>query len=126
MIVFIAFNQAYKIADYNLRISDQTSFEYVLPDYKQDKSKIVSKPDIYYFVFDRYASNSWLRSEYGYDNSDLTSFLETQGFTVRDDALSNYPFTISSVSSTLHGISRRGDGRLQEQNHHFSTTFHPK
>ena len=101
MIVFIAFNQAYKIADYNLRISDQTSFEYVLPDYKQDKSKIVSKPDIYYFVFDRYASNSWLRSEYGYDNSDLTSFLETQGFTVRDDALSNYPFTISSVSSTL-------------------------
>lgn len=101
VIIFIAANQAYKIADYNLRISDQTSFEYKLPDYKQDKSKIISKPDIYYFVFDRYASNSWLRSEYGFDNSDLTNFLESEGFTVRDDALSNYPFTVTSVSSTL-------------------------
>lgn len=101
VIIFISLNQAYKIANYNLRISDQTSFEYKLPDYKQDKSKIVSKPDIYYFVFDRYASNSWLAQEYGFDNSDLTSFLESQGFTVEDDALANYPFTVTSVSSTM-------------------------
>lgn len=101
VIVFIAVNQAYKIADYNLRISDQTSYEYILPDYEQDKSKIAYKPDVYYFVFDRYASNSWLEGEYGFDNSDLTNFLESQGFTVKDNALSNYPFTVTSVSSTL-------------------------
>ncbi len=101
VVIFIALSQAYKFTDYNLRISDQTSFEYQLPNYKQDKSKIVSKPDIYYFVFDRYASNSWLRSEYGFDNSELTNFLESQGFSVKDDALSNYPFTVTSVSSTM-------------------------
>ena len=101
VIVFIFASQAYKIIDFNLRISDQTTFTYQIPDYKQDKSKITTKPDIYYFVFDRYASNAWLKDEYGFDNSEINNFLRSEGFTVKEDALSNYPFTGVSVSSTL-------------------------
>ena len=101
VIIFIFASQAYKIADFNLRISDQTTFDYQIPDYTQDKSKITTKPDIYYFVFDRYASNAWLRDEYGFDNSEINNFLRDEGFTVKEDALSNYPFTGVSVSSTL-------------------------
>lgn len=60
-----------------------------------------SKPDIYYFVFDRYASSETLASIYNYDNSDMLHFLDGQGFTTRKQAYSNYPFTPQSVSSTL-------------------------
>jgi len=100
VVVFIFVSQLYKTVDYALRISDQTSFDYQLPDYKKDR-EVAEKPDIYYFVFDRYTSDKFLRDEYGFDNSDMTEFLKGQGFTVKDQALSNYPFTITSVASTL-------------------------
>jgi hypothetical protein len=67
----------------------------------QPVSSASAKPDIYYFVFDRYNSPSSLEANFDYDNSDIVNFLGQQGFTTRPDALSNYPFTMSSVSSTL-------------------------
>ena len=36
-------------------------------------------PDIYYFIFDRYASQSVLSREYGFDNQDFIDFLQVEG-----------------------------------------------
>lgn len=68
---------------------------------KQDQSKITAKPDVYYLVFDRYANAKTLQDVYGYDNSKLLDYLDQQGFVTREEAQSNYPFTMSSISSTL-------------------------
>jgi hypothetical protein len=63
--------------------------------------KTTDKPNIYYLLFDRYANSTTLKNIYDYDNSDLTGFLNQQGFVTRADAYANYPFTMMSVSSTL-------------------------
>lgn len=60
-----------------------------------------SKPDIYYLVFDRYASSEVLKESYNFDNSEIGEFLTDQGFITRQNAFSNYPFTISSIASTM-------------------------
>lgn len=59
------------------------------------------KPDIYYIVFDRYTSSEILKENFNYDNSELLGFLASQGFITRQRAYSNYPFTTSSIASTL-------------------------
>jgi len=69
---------------------------------QQDKSKIKSKPDVYYLLFDRYANATTLKNDYNYDNSGLLNTLSKDGFVTRDNAYANYPFTQQSVSSTLN------------------------
>jgi len=57
------------------------------------------KPDIYYFLFDGYASSSILKSEFGYNNP-LDLALSYKGFYVIPHARSNYnltPFSMGSV-----------------------------
>jgi hypothetical protein len=61
-----------------------------------------NKPDIYYIVLDRYASHDVLKQQFNYDNSKFKNFLNNQGFTVNEDAFSNYPLTTASISSTLN------------------------
>jgi len=62
-----------------------------------------SKPNMYYFVFDRYASAQTLKDDYHFDNSGMLDFLSQQGFVTRNkDAYANYPFTPQSVSSTMN------------------------
>src|SRR5215468_7981709 len=41
-----------------------------------------SKPDIYFIVFDAYSSSRCLKRNFGFDNSSLDSFLESNGFFV--------------------------------------------
>lgn len=60
-----------------------------------------AKPDVYYIVLDRYASNPVLSEQFGYDNSGFTNFLKDSGFTVNDYAAANYPYTAISVASTM-------------------------
>lgn len=68
----------------------------------QPKRAAASKPNVYYFVFDRYANQDTLQNIYGYDNSAFLQNLQNDGFVLRgNDAYSNYPFTTQSVSSTL-------------------------
>ena len=71
------------------------------PSLPQPAQAPASKPDIYYLVFDRYGNRPALADNYGFDNSDLYIFLAAQGFTSRQDGYANYPFTMSSISSTL-------------------------
>lgn len=68
---------------------------------KQDASKITAKPNVYYLVFDRYASADTLKQVYGYDNTKTLDLLANQGFYNHTSALSNYPFTMQSIGSTL-------------------------
>ena len=58
-------------------------------------------PDIYYFIFDRYASQSVLANEYGIDNQDFTKFLKAKGFYVASGSHSNYLKTATSLASSL-------------------------
>lgn len=60
------------------------------------------KPDIYYFVFDRYASNETLKNIYDFDNSEFLNKLSDEGFYTNDKAHSNYPFTPHSLASSLN------------------------
>lgn len=59
-------------------------------------------PDIYYIILDGYSSNSHLLSHFGYDNSEFTDALESFGFYVAYDSVSNYTYTILSLSSSLN------------------------
>jgi len=47
---------------------------------------IDSYPNIYYFMFDEYASNDQMLNEYEYDNTAFTAFLEDNKFTVSYDS----------------------------------------
>lgn len=60
------------------------------------------QPDIYYFIFDRYASNATLSREFGFDNGALTRFLEDKGFYVASESRANYLKTAPSLASTFN------------------------
>ena len=59
-------------------------------------------PDIYHFIFDRYASEPVLKKYYDLDNSAIGRFLEQNGFYVARDSNSNYPKTGPSIASTFY------------------------
>ncbi|MDZ5695846.1 sulfatase-like hydrolase/transferase [Chelativorans sp. M5D2P16] len=59
-------------------------------------------PDIYHFVFDRYASEEVLARHYGLDNSAIVKFLEEHGFYVAHASNSNYQKTGHSLASTFY------------------------
>lgn len=61
-----------------------------------------NKPDIYYIVLDRYTNQAVLRDQFNFDNSTFTNYLDAHGFTVNNDAYSNYPYTAMSIASTLN------------------------
>jgi hypothetical protein len=59
-------------------------------------------PDIYFLVFDEYASTGALKEALHYDNSHLDSFLLQQGFFLQRNSHSNYNFTPFSMASILN------------------------
>jgi len=69
-------------------------------DFKNLKAK--ETPDIYFMVFDRYASNRTLKKYYQFDNSDFLDELRQRGFFVNDAGFSNYPKTEFSLASMLN------------------------
>ena len=100
-LLFVFAIQSLKGAQRFLAIHEQLSYHYPAPDLVRSGGTITAKPDIYYLVFDRYGSTETLKNIYNYDNSDLLNFLDSQGFINRTLAYANYPFTMSSVSSTM-------------------------
>jgi hypothetical protein len=65
------------------------------------ESASARRPEIYYLIFDRYASATTLATQYGYDNSPFLSELERRGFFVAEDSWANYLKTGFSLSSSL-------------------------
>lgn len=61
-----------------------------------------NSPDIYYFIFDRYAGPKSLKEEYNFDNSAFFTFLTNKGFYLAKDAKTNYPKTFLSLGSSLN------------------------
>jgi hypothetical protein len=60
------------------------------------------KPDIYFIVFDEYASSSSLKKYYQFDNNYLDSILLKNDFFIANKSKSNYNSTPHSISSTLN------------------------
>lgn len=60
------------------------------------------KPDIYFLVFDEYASSVCLKTDFDYDNSQLDSFLINKQFRIQKYSSGNYNFTPFSISSILN------------------------
>ncbi len=59
------------------------------------------KPDIYYIVLDRYASNDVLKQYLQFDDSEFLNFLRDRGFTVNESSHTPYPYTAPSIGATL-------------------------
>ena len=59
-------------------------------------------PDIYHIVLDGYGREDVFEEIYGYDNSYFVDFLESRGFYVAPEAVSNYSQTVTSLSSALN------------------------
>lgn len=72
------------------------------PQLKLTKAKKEDLPDIYFFIFDRYASSASLAKNFHYDNSDFTSFLTKKGFRVLEGSWANYYSSAHSIASTLN------------------------
>ncbi len=60
------------------------------------------KPDIYFLLFDEYASSSSLERYFNYDNSSFDSFLVNEGFHIQRQSESNYNFTPFSMASMFN------------------------
>ena len=60
-----------------------------------------SKPDIFFVIFDEYASSLALKSYLNYDNIDLDSTLLKNGFYIASKSKSNYNSTPFSLASTF-------------------------
>ena len=67
-----------------------------------DPEMAKTAPDIYYFIFDRYGSQSNLAAYYDFDNAELMDFLKAKGFHVASDSHSNYLKTAHSLASTFN------------------------
>ena len=63
---------------------------------------MVPRRDIYYLLYDRYASEQALRRFFDFDNSEFDSELEKRGFIVDRNAVTSYPMTSTSMASTLN------------------------
>ncbi|MES1161384.1 MAG: hypothetical protein ABUM51_11540, partial [Bacteroidota bacterium] len=59
-------------------------------------------PDIYFLLFDEYASSASLKEWYGFDNSELDRSLEERGFHIQRGSHSNYNSTAFSMASILN------------------------
>jgi hypothetical protein len=85
-----------------------------LPAAHPTAAQLAAKPDIYYIVLEDYASQDVLRGQMDFDNSGFLSYLSGKGFTNLPGAVSNYPYTVNSVASTLDA------GYLSDQVNRFS------
>ncbi len=61
-----------------------------------------NRPDIYLIVADEYAGNKQLKDLFSFDNSGFESELETRGFHVVKNSISNYNATVYSIASMLN------------------------
>jgi hypothetical protein len=73
-----------------------------LPRVETVSMDAANKPDIYHIVLDGYGNENVFRDDFGYDNSGLTGFLESKGFWVARNGLSNYSETANSLASTMN------------------------
>jgi hypothetical protein len=59
-------------------------------------------PDIYFLLLDQYTGSEMLAEHFGYDNSEIESFLKRRGFDIPGHSRTNYPQTQLSLASMLN------------------------
>jgi len=59
-------------------------------------------PDIYYLIFDRYASSETLAEFFDFDNTGFEKDLEERGFYTASGSRANYPYSYLSLASSLN------------------------
>ena len=67
-----------------------------------DQTKLNTMPDIYYIIFDEYASLSTIKEFYGYDNSQFVTNLTEKGFFVAQASKTKIMYTERSIASALN------------------------
>jgi hypothetical protein len=97
--------QVVLIAEYSLNVRDLS------PDFNEAMdpgprlaahSEPDERPDIYFFIPDRYGSAKTLEGYYGFDNREFLEALESRGFWIGTDSRANYFFTPQSMASSLN------------------------
>jgi hypothetical protein len=63
---------------------------------------IGERPDIYIILLDGYMRSDWLADSIGYDNSAFIQELQDLGFYVPSCSMSNYSYTLLSITSELN------------------------
>ncbi|NIT04293.1 hypothetical protein GTO10_05240 [Candidatus Saccharibacteria bacterium] len=91
----------FTIASYEFRV-ERPIFSTPFGEFQTVGEVSQENPDIYYLIFDGYASNEILEEFYNYDNSYFTGFLEESGFYVAYRSRTNYPKTPLSLASSLN------------------------
>lgn len=76
--------------------------ERVSPKLLEQGNAELDYPDIYYIIFDRYASAAVLKSSYRFDNSMFLNFLRNKGFYIAEDSRTGYARTIFSIWASLN------------------------
>jgi hypothetical protein len=64
--------------------------------------KSCAKPNVYFLLFDEYASSLSLKEQFNFDNSPLDNFLLKEGFHINRQSNSNYNYTPFSMASVLN------------------------
>jgi hypothetical protein len=82
-----------------------------------------NKPDIYYIVMEDYENNSVLKDQFGANNNKFMDWLRSQNFDVNESALSQYPFTASSVASAMNMSYHNDDLKKFKNNNTQSATL---
>lgn len=65
-------------------------------------------PDIYFIIADEYAGNRELKEIFNFDNSSFEKALESKGFKIVDNSISNYNYTPHSMASLFSMNYLRG------------------
>ena len=71
------------------------------PAHHENAAPDTIMPDIYYLIFDRYASAATLQKRFWLDNTPFENNLRKKGFYVVSQSTSNYPKTAYSLASSL-------------------------
>lgn len=87
--------------------ADQYRLESARPDVSApfpafEASADEDSPDVWHFVMDRYGNRETLAQVYGYDNRPFLDALRERGFTIDDNAFSNFQRTGHSLASTMN------------------------
>lgn len=92
--VFIILSKAFRTDKNN------SLYQFTVPEFTAVPDEL-NKPDIYFLLFDEYASSVALEQQYGFKN-DIDSFFEAEGFSVQPGSVSNYNYTPFSIASLLN------------------------
>src|SRR3989338_7608869 len=89
------------VLKYQLQPKDELILQNPL-ETRHTKQAISPLPDIYFIIFDRYASSSVLKQNFAFDNSNFINKLKEKNFYIAEKAWANYASSAHSLSATLN------------------------